>query len=63
MHVRDDPVFASGTVYTKRIDKEPESNENLLKRMIDALSLEEKRWAAAYLAQRIDVPDLSPPRT
>ena len=54
VRVRGDPVFATGTAYTKRIATEPKSNA-LLKRMIDVLSLEEMRWAASYLAQRIDV--------
>jgi hypothetical protein len=52
-----DPVFTSGTVYAKRVGKKPKSTENLLKRVLDTLSLEELQWAASYLAQRIDLLD------
>jgi hypothetical protein len=58
VHVRGDPVFATGAVYAKRIENEPKSSENLLKRMIDT----QMRWASSYLAQRIDALDSLPPR-
>ena len=54
VRVRADPVFATGTAYVRRIEEEPKSIDNLLKRILDVLSLEEMRWAVSYLAQRID---------
>ena len=56
VRLRADPVFTSGTVYARRLDMGPRSDERLLKRMIDTLSLEEMRWVASYIAQRIDAP-------
>lgn len=62
VRVRRDPVFATGTAYVRRVEEGPKTIDTLLKRTLDTLSFEEMRWAASYLAQRIDLLDSQQPR-
>lgn len=50
-----DPVFTTGTVYARRFEKGSKREEDLLRRIIDTLSVDEMRGAAAYIAERLEL--------
>ena len=49
-----DPIFTTGTVYARRYEKGSKREEDLLRRVIDTLSVAELRSAAAYIAERLE---------
>jgi hypothetical protein len=51
--VRADPVFVSGAVYRRNLERSHASPSPLLKRLIDSLSDDELSWAASYIRERI----------
>lgn len=54
VRIRNDAVFVTGSVYAKRVSSVPKSDDPVLKRMLDALTVDEMNWAADYLRQRIE---------
>jgi len=63
VRVRNDPVFASGAVYEKRGEGAPTDPGQLLGRILDSLSVEEMRWAAQYLQNKLSALDVDGPDT
>ena len=53
VRLRNDPLFTAGAVYAKGFATEPKSDGELLKRLLDSLSIDEMLWASTYLRQRI----------
>jgi hypothetical protein len=64
VRVRHDPVFTAGAAYAKRFAAQPQSDDGLLKRLLDGLTSDEMRWALVYLRQRLeDETEQNPPET
>ena len=63
VRVRNDPVFASGAVYEKRREGAPTDPGQLLGRILDSLSVEEMRWAAQYLQNKLSALNVDRPDT
>ena len=53
VRVRNDPIFTAGAIYAKSAS-EPKSRDELLKRLLDSLTVEEMHWAVAYLRHRLE---------